>query len=662
MPATGFRWMIVRGPNHRFSNSSFRVFMTKDRVTYFSNYDGSIGLYRPRFVEVLDAPVLACGSLGDALELYHVKQFVDNSLLKPTFTDTDWEGYRKKAKTIPAKIARFITATPSNALVREYLDLDTSFWQSFWDVLEGYGQEAKLEDEDMTAVLERSLYSLGCALRCKKIVRANNDYLRGYMMAHPESAEILLTQFVEQHDDGFRPYYFPEGLDVDSLLSGYIGSQDPNTNYLRMILNARDYELKVSPPLKIQAKKRIQEQHLKKESTLVYLSEKYGVSFSDKYDEVKAFVEEDGTRIWRYDSKFFLNTADVQLVPCLGVVFDYLDADRRISLVNKSSESNVFERVLMKAKSEYAPNSIFHKKAGIAIAQLAGLNSVLKADDRSLERAVESYYNEYLKVAYGLPFSDLNLLKVGDWREKVKVMLPLFDSIVKQYDLFVEHRKVTPDLMKYYPGIPVTDARSLVPMKYCQMASGIDELDTINYLLFSDQSSLAFVDPYMDKQYETFFELMRKEVVHYDSYMDYQRRRIDVLIKQGYVSVADNGTLFFPDKSKIEALFSLNHYGACSFWRRPPEQRVFLQELLKKGWVTEDKHLLCEPERFYFSYYLNDRQFSDAEGLRNRFLHGESDDVTANNYYVLLLLLILLLLKLDDDLSQYVVIASAAKS
>ena len=79
-------------------------------------------------------------------------------------------------------------------------------------------------------------------------------------------------------------------------------------------------------------------------------------------------------------------------------------------------------------------------------------------------------------------------------------------------------------------------------------------------------------------------------------------------------------------------------------------------ELIEKGWAVWDNHLLSKPERDFFSYYLNDRQFSDAESLRNRILHGVVDDITVNEYYKLLLLLVLLILKIDDDLKQYMAI------
>ncbi len=635
--------------------------MTKDRVTYCSEYDGSIWMYRPRFVEVMGASELACDSLADALELYHVRLFVEKNLLKSSFDEATWKSYQEKATAIPKIIARFIKDAKGEELITAYADLDFSYCQSFWDVLEGYGQAAKLTDEEIATILEHHKHSLSSLLRCKKIVKAKKSFLCRYMMENPESAESLLSQNVVVHEDDFRSYFFPAGLDTDTLLGSYISLPEPNVNYLRMILNAREGELSISPALKIKAKTKIQELYEKDKANLFGFSGKYGVEFSEKYPDVKALVvEDDGTQIVRFNSRFFLEKDDDGIVACMGPVFEYLDSDRRITLVNKGDEANVFENILLKARSEYAPNIVFSFKNGVAVSQLACLDCLIRSNGRSIETAVESFYNHYIRNTFRLPFNEINLLKEGDWKSRAKVLLPYFDSIVKQYDLFVTHGNVTPDLMKYYPGIPVTDAKSLLSQKYCVKVKNVAELNTINYLLFSDQSMLSYVDPFKDSHYSSLYEILSKEEVRYKSYQDYQRVRIDLLVSKGYVEVDDSGVLRFSDVDKIDVLSQLYHNSVCSFWRRSPEQRIYMLELIEKGWAVADNHLLSEPERDYFSYYLNDRQFSDAVSLRNRILHGVADDVTANEYYRLLLLFILLLLKMDDDLRQYRAIVRTA--
>lgn len=631
--------------------------MTKDRVTYFSDHDGSIWMFRSRFIEVMGASRIVCDTLADALELYHIKLFVDKNLLKSTFDDNEWEEYQRKIKTVPEILAHFFKDVTGPELVKGYGDLDFSHHQSFWDMLDGLGLTTKLSNEEFSLLLDNNIYSLSLVLRCKKIVKAKNDFLNNYMMMHPESLEMVLSQKVEQHEKDFRPYFFPSNLDVDALLERYIDMSAPNPNYLRMVQNAKKGELSVAPDLKIKAKNKIQELYERSKANRIDFSSQFGIEFSDKFENVKTLVvEDDGTQILRYNSDFFLNKDYVGIVASLGTVFEYLDSDKLITLVKKDEEAILFEKFLVKSRSEYAPNNVFCYKNGIAVAQLACLDNLMKSSGRNIELAIESFFNEYIKNMLGLPFNDISLLKNGNWKDRAKVLIPHFDMIVKQYDLFVTHRQVNPDLMEYYPGIPVTDAKSLVKMKYCQSVQNVVELNTINYLLFSDQSMLSYVDPYKEKHYNTLYEILSKETVKYDSYLEYQRVRIDLLVNNGYVEITNEGILTFPNKHKIDVLYALYHNQVCSFWRRSPEQRKYMLELIEKGWAVWDNHLLSKPERDFFSYYLNDRQFSDAESLRNRILHGVVDDVTVNEYYKLLLLLVLLILKIDDDLKQYMAI------
>lgn len=75
---------------------------------------------------------------------------------------------------------------------------------------------------------------------------------------------------------------------------------------------------------------------------------------------------------------------------------------------------------------------------------------------------------------------------------------------------------------------------------------------------------------------------------------------------------------------------------------------------MSKGYLKTDDHLLCEPERNLFSYYLNNNKYTNGPAIRNIYAHGAlpmGDDVQvhAKNYYILLTLLILLILKIEDE-------------
>lgn len=77
--------------------------------------------------------------------------------------------------------------------------------------------------------------------------------------------------------------------------------------------------------------------------------------------------------------------------------------------------------------------------------------------------------------------------------------------------------------------------------------------------------------------------------------------------------------------------------------------------MLAKKWLKTDDHLLSKPERDYFSYYLDNSEFTNGFALRNIYAHGATspsndENVHMNDYYMFLCLLIILVLKIEDDL------------
>lgn len=96
----------------------------------------------------------------------------------------------------------------------------------------------------------------------------------------------------------------------------------------------------------------------------------------------------------------------------------------------------------------------------------------------------------------------------------------------------------------------------------------------------------------------------------------------------------------------------ISHY---SYWHYNDEERQILDDMLTKGWLVIDDHLLSKPERDYFSYYLDNARFTNGMAYRNHYMHGSTPPVDDENehsvaYRTFLRLLAILLLKIEDDL------------
>ena len=130
---------------------------------------------------------------------------------------------------------------------------------------------------------------------------------------------------------------------------------------------------------------------------------------------------------------------------------------------------------------------------------------------------------------------------------------------------------------------------------------------------------------------------------------------MDFLIKHGVIDVNPDGYLYIVNPSAINVLKSLWEYGVCSYWHYNEAERKILDEMFEKGWLAKDDHLLSKPERDYFSYYLDNRTFTNGPAYRNNYSHGSTPPVNDENehfiaYLTFLRLLAILLLKIEDDL------------
>ena len=80
-----------------------------------------------------------------------------------------------------------------------------------------------------------------------------------------------------------------------------------------------------------------------------------------------------------------------------------------------------------------------------------------------------------------------------------------------------------------------------------------------------------------------------------------------------------------------------------------------LDEMVDKGWLIKSDNLLTKEEKQYFSYYMDNGEFTNGFAYRNLYAHGciiSEEDTEKHHiaYLVFLRLLTILILKIEDDL------------
>ncbi|EJW95339.1 hypothetical protein EVA_16553 [gut metagenome] len=244
--------------------------------------------------------------------------------------------------------------------------------------------------------------------------------------------------------------------------------------------------------------------------------------------------------------------------------------------------------------------------------QLTLFDQYLHQRGKSVASLLQHYYTRHFRTDYGYdPGHELSLPQADDsYANKIKVLAPELESVVKRYDLFVEAGEVDPFLYEYKTGFRIDDAHSLLKeqQKYAVIAPENNEIYKLMYLLFSDQAGVNHVAPYLDNQ-----------------------AKMDVL-KQLW------------DRQEIS-------YHHCT----PPMQAEIMR-MMDSGWLEFDDHLLSPSERHWVNFYLNDAEYSNGLKIRNRYAHGQGNlrpEEDRAAYYALLLVFIVLLLKMDDDLALH---------
>lgn len=638
----------------------------KDRVHYFSTYDMSISFYLPMAEEVIKKYQSGWRStdVNDVIELYNIWLFVDNDVYMKSWTEETLQIIRKDFKI---DVVRYFNGLVKASWVDVYKQIEIGYRKYFWEIIDKFNIDGFITLDNLREVFSENDSELINLLHQSRLVQKNQQTVTALLKENSHTAEWLLQEFVEEDKlHSHEHLYFPKMLtlkDREDIISEYLDSSNPNLNYVRLVLLAKkDDNLRLTDALRLKAtklEKKLNEEVLTSGSTVHF---KYQVSISDEKDKPLKWVDsdEEDNPILCYSRPRMLECSDEELLHYLRYVFDFLTPNGLIPFIAKMSEADVMERLMgLTGKYAYPVNMAFRYYEAISMLQIEAMQNVLSKESRSIENALKVFYEQYLKDKYGFPSGTLSLAdNAADWITKCRTIAPEIDSISQRYEQFAETGGIDEDLLRISSdSIRVTNVKSATPIRYYSIKGQPGVLYRLFHLFFSDRSMLTFVDPFKDSRYHSFYHLFieQDEKILYDNYQNYQKRDIDFLIEEGYLSKNEDGYLCVEKKREISILKLLYEYHCCPMQAHGTFEQEILKEMEKKGWLEADSHLLSEEERNYFDYYLYNSKYTNSRALRNRYTHGshvdaDKVDVHRNAYNRLLILLILEMLKIEDDL------------
>lgn len=632
------------------------------RVRFYGVHDLAVGWHAPRVVElatrfVPSDPIL---NVLDALELHNVEKYLSHELFPQSCSNKERHALLAIAPEMRSSVARFFSSIDNSNFASVTASVDREYHRDFLDLLGRNGAFERCDGAIVLPALSAAGVHLGDMLASKILVRSYDEKLRDMLLASPQFAELILRKYLEK--DAEAEMHIPTSLtpiDARGLLERYVNDDDSNLNYIRLISTSNDHSRAgIDAKLRLQAKRRTEELAARLFENADCFKVGCEVSISDDQEEpvVSDIVSTDGSVLrYVYGRRWLEETADNP-----GVLNNFLHtfefADHQLILTFPAypSQFSVMERIIgLAGKYEYKTGAVF--QAIYARSQLDTLmySGFLESRGINLEQVISWFFETYIVESFGIKyFSFAPSAPDVSYLQRVRHLFAEMESVAGQFNLFVENGELERDLLTMgsdqvrYKEIP-----SLLEGKYLYESEN-EEISGVLHLLFSDQSTLNYIDEGL--RADNAVTLLLGNVVAYGDFREHQRSAVDHLVELGVLD--DTGTRVRPaSMDQLKILAKLFNTQAVSYYHLSSNGRAEAKKMVEKGWVKHCSSLLTNSEAEYFNYFLNRVGFSNGPNLRNRYLHGtqaghESDGVHFNAYLNALRLTLALVIKINDDL------------
>jgi hypothetical protein len=639
-----------------------------NKVVFYSKEDGAGGPCLQKGEHILRTDTKSnYEDINEIFELYNLKKYIDNEVYLRGWTEDDIKQFKQKVVEYSKVVGKFMSTIDDNNILILYPEVLRDYIHSFWELVSNQNIFKLISKSNFSVILTNEPHVIHEILTHKSLVDYYDKEIKGFLLKYSKSAEILLSVYEVKNDFGKNKKYIPKGLtveDKETILSNYLDSDEVNYNYIEIIQNARNRnDFKVSDKTRLKAK-RLHERETKKFFT-ENTGMKYGVSvsFPSNASKIKEGNIDDNSVInYSYSFDFIKQHSDAySLFQNFKLLFEYLDPQHRINLVSKKNKMGVLERVMgVHSQNEYTGGTEFNLLEMTSYIQLVGYNKVLSDLRVSLENILHEVFTSSFQEKYEFAGNArFSIPSSTSYFEKVRLLAPEFESVLKQFKLFAEDGAIDFELLQISSTpTSIKDIPSLNKSKYIYFNEDSKDMVGCTNLFFSDQSSLVYVEPFKEKHYPTFFDLLANEQVNYGSFAEYQKPPLNYLIDKGLLIADSEGLVQVANPARVIILKDLYFNEVASFHRYPSELRQEAQKMEIEKIVFFEATLFSKPEQAYFNFFLNKSEFTNGLDLRNSYLHGTQatpDEVQKHEraYFMYLRLLILTFLKIEDDLLIY---------
>lgn len=624
-----------------------------DRVHFYSEHDLATPFEVDKILNRLRSinPYGDLTDLNDVMELWNIHQYSKKKLLPTKLEGADKEYLNDITNKLQGIIVQSMSKWPKEDFEIEYEKLIYDYQHNFWKVIvetNTYKQFPK--PVLMNCIKNSSNYALRSILVEKVIVNYLDKELATFLKESIHAVEVLLGNYSVSTSPKGGKVCLPSALTMserEEMIIKYINSPERNLNYLRIISTLKnDNYLTISDRTRLLCKRAEHEDNNKVLREGQSMS--YQIGFKADYKKVDPIIE-------ITDDGITYNLGCLKDIDAKGIlflfkyIFGYIDLYGTVPFTSLDQEDTIYDIFGVRGVFCYRITPSFYKKNKIAQMQLLVIEKGLELYGNSIELMLASII-EWININYNIYFRFNAPSEVGSVLGKIRHLFAEMDSLIKQYNLFVEDGSIDYELltMSSSPlGLNKIKSALYPSPKYVTLKSDSSEVKWLQKMLSSENCTFSRKG---NNGYDSLFTQIKQGNYPKFEY-NFQQDYINAMIEKGIIDISSEGQ--YQVTPAGELLNILFHKGFVMIDRLPIEISSNLPLMKNLGWIEYSSSLLHIQEANYFNYWLNKKDFSNGYDLRNRYMHGVQtlkESGIESDYRIAKKLFILLLLKIIDDL------------
>lgn len=633
----------------------------------FSNKNDYIPPFNTKRAKELITTLKASETYGinEIVELFNIKLYFEHFDIIPGLSTEEHNKLKLDFDILNPKIFKFINSLNTNNVQDRLNDINWQLVESFWKLADKCKLYKKNDSELFNSIIQietirKRIHNFKVS---KEFINTFSTEIKNWIsnISINTAIDIILHEHKTlKYDTSIKN--LADTLSVEDkniLISRYLNESSPAPDDLMLIVNLQNIagNIAISPKLKRKA--------YKKHDEIVndFFTNHTGIPFGwDIY--FKHFNNIDQDKIVSSQSDFISNiiynldylddTLDYpSILNNFIYVFNFTDIQMRSESVSLSQNLDIFEYFKSENRKNYYPIGIdFHKKNIRLQRNIQSYYSYLKNKNIHLEDVIEWFFHTYLPQELCIDGFKIKMpSKNTNYYEKCLIASNALESIIHQFELYVEEQEIDINLLQFKYGISYNQISSLVPNKYVYLTDVY--LNNVKNILFGDGSILSDPDDTDIDDMDNFFDIIVNKNISLSNYHPSYHNIINDLIKNEIIYINELGFLKPKDTKLIYLLSKFYVYEVVCYQKESDIIKLKIDELCNKKLVNIESTLLTNQEADLFNYKLNKQSFYNGINLRNKYAHGamilSSEDEHINNYMEFLRMIILLIIKINDE-------------